>query len=54
MNYAEKIAVGMGAGPKTSKALADACENWGITNAIDQARFFAQLHVEASSDWKKT
>jgi putative chitinase len=43
----EKIAVGMGAGPKTSKALADACENWGITNPIDQARFFAQLHVES-------
>lgn len=42
-----KIAVGMGAGPKTSKALADACNNWGITNPIDQARFFAQLHVES-------
>lgn len=46
---AEKIAVGMGAGPKTSKALADACEKWGITNPIDQARFFAQLHVESGA-----
>lgn len=45
----EKIAVGMGAKPATAKALADACENWGITNPIDQARFFAQLHVESGA-----
>ena len=46
---AEKLAVGMGAGPKTSKALAEACENWGIFNPLDQARFFAQLHVESGA-----
>ena len=49
MSYAEKIAVGMGAKPATAKAIADACENWGITNPIDQARFFAQLHVESGA-----
>lgn len=46
---AEKLAVGMGAPAKTAKALADACENWGIFNPLDQARFFAQLHVESGA-----
>lgn len=42
-----KLSVGMGAGPATARALAAACENWGITNMLDQARFYAQLHVES-------
>lgn len=48
-DIAIKLAVGMSAKAEAAKALANACESWGIFNPIDQARFFAQLHVESGA-----